>query len=385
MSFGKEKRKLLQQQQKKILTKIFVATSWLSVCELASSTLSLSSPSLSSSAQSRVRTQLQASAEPNESPRLFCWGPAVAERPLCPLSLLPSVDPLLLGDRALTVPPFARPRTLLVLLAGWPAAVAEDLGSHQLERLVELLTLRECQDLRDALARPEEDVLAHIQRLSLENNDLGLGQRQRRDASASDSEAECHSDLTDWLQIHGEQMYYDRLSGALQQIGRTDIAIEVAKNINQAKALSLQHYVDEYHSRIEQMALEDKSAIKEQHTHTVRSSVRRLRDLTWRDLELVVERKPVPPNPRGLLDGVWPLAYGLLLGFSSAFVMSVSTLLMLCICNRAQRDSAGCSKRRKSGHLLRDHRDGGLLTSVVTSSEMATQELQETPLLIGSE
>lgn len=63
--------------------------------------------------------------------------------------------------------------------------MAEDLGSHQLERLVELLTLRECQDLRDALARPEEDVLQHLQRLSPENNDLGLGlqQRQRRDAS----------------------------------------------------------------------------------------------------------------------------------------------------------------------------------------------------------
>ncbi|XP_062396137.1 transmembrane and death domain protein 1-like [Sardina pilchardus] len=252
------------------------------------------------------------------------------------------------------------PISILVSSVTCEDTVAEDLGSHQLERLAELLTLRECQDLRDALARPEEDVLAHVQRLSLDNNDLGLGllrRRQHRDTSASDSEAECRSELTDWLQMHGEQMYYDRLSGALQQIGRTDIAIEVAKNINQAKALSLQRHVDEYHNRIEQMASEEKSAITDPHTHTVRRSVRQLRDLTWQDLELVVERKPVPPNPRGLLDGVWPLAYGLLLGFSSALVMSAVTLLLtVCICNRAHRDSAGCSKRRKSGHLLRGHR-----------------------------
>ena len=62
--------------------------------------------------------------------------------------------------------------------------MAEDLGRHQLKRLVELLTLRECQDLRAGLARPEEDVLAHLQRLSPENNDLGLQRRRRsRDTS----------------------------------------------------------------------------------------------------------------------------------------------------------------------------------------------------------
>lgn len=70
--------------------------------------------------------------------------------------------------------------------------MAEDLGRHQLERLAELLTLRECQDLRDALARPEEDVLKHLQRLSPESNDLGLGLRQRRRRAAS-GESEMHS------------------------------------------------------------------------------------------------------------------------------------------------------------------------------------------------
>jgi len=40
-----------------------------------------------------------------------------------------------------------------------------------------------------------------------------------------DSEAQCRAALTDWMQRHGEQTYFDRLSRALQHIGRTDIAI----------------------------------------------------------------------------------------------------------------------------------------------------------------
>lgn len=40
-----------------------------------------------------------------------------------------------------------------------------------------------------------------------------------------DSEAQCRTALTDWLLRYGEQTYYDRLSRALQRIGRTDIAI----------------------------------------------------------------------------------------------------------------------------------------------------------------
>lgn len=40
-----------------------------------------------------------------------------------------------------------------------------------------------------------------------------------------DSEARCRTALTDWLLRYREQTYYDRLSRALQHIGRTDIAI----------------------------------------------------------------------------------------------------------------------------------------------------------------
>lgn len=45
-----------------------------------------------------------------------------------------------------------------------------------------------------------------------------------------DSEAECRTALSDWLLKYGEQIYYDRLSRALQHVGRTDIAIGERQN-----------------------------------------------------------------------------------------------------------------------------------------------------------
>ncbi|KTF82230.1 hypothetical protein cypCar_00006263 [Cyprinus carpio] len=99
--------------------------------------------------------------------------------------------------------------------------VAEDIGPHQLERLVELLTAHECEELISAISQPEESIFKHLDRLSAERNQL-LHSRRRRNTEQKDP---CHSALKDWLQIHGKQIYYDRLSRALQQIGRTDIAI----------------------------------------------------------------------------------------------------------------------------------------------------------------
>ena len=181
----------------------------------------------------------------------------------------------------------------------WPT-VAKDLGAHQLERLVELLTSQECEDLLSALSHPEEDIFQKLDHLSLENNQLDLQARVRRDTGTDvvtsqllrpvqiglnefeclsclsvlslcpicpiclsylsvlsvlsvcpvcplclsclsslsaldhvcvtmcwqpDKEAPCRTSLTEWLQKHGKQTYYDRLARALQQIGRTDIAI----------------------------------------------------------------------------------------------------------------------------------------------------------------
>ncbi|XP_047433870.1 transmembrane and death domain protein 1-like [Mugil cephalus] len=207
--------------------------------------------------------------------------------------------------------------------------VAEDIGDHQLERLVELLTSKECEDLLFALSHPEENIFRHLERLSPEKNQLDVKARAKRDASsAEDSEAQCRAALTDWLLRYGEETYYDRLSRALQHIGRTDIAIEVGKNINQDKSLSLKRYVEGYHKYVKSLNAAPVESDAKEHAHQ-RVRKRQVKDLTWRDLDLIVERAPVPLYQKGPLDVVLPLLYGMLLGFGGTLLAGLSLLLVV--------------------------------------------------------
>nr|XP_046253825.1 transmembrane and death domain protein 1-like [Scatophagus argus] len=209
--------------------------------------------------------------------------------------------------------------------------VAEDIGVHQLERLVELLTSTECEDLLFALSHPEEDIFQHLERLSPEQNKLDLKPRAKRDtSSATSSEAQCRTALTDWLLRYGEQTYYDRLSRALQRIGRTDIATEVGKNINQDKVLSLKRYVEDYHKYVSSLNFPSvQSNAKNDQHEDQKVEKRKVKDLTWRDLDLIVERAPVPLYQKGPLDVALPLLYGILLGFGGTFLAGVSILLVI--------------------------------------------------------
>ena len=52
------------------------------------------------------------------------------------------------------------------------------------------------------------------------------------------------------------------------------------------------------------------------------------RDLSWRDLDLIVERAPVPRYQKGPLDVALPLLYGILLGFGGTLLAGVAVLLV---------------------------------------------------------
>lgn len=54
-----------------------------------------------------------------------------------------------------------------------------------------------------------------------------------------------------------------------------------------------------------------------------------VRDLTWRDLDLIVQRGPVPLYQKGPLDVALPLLYGVLLGFGGTLLAGVSVLLVI--------------------------------------------------------
>lgn len=62
-----------------------------------------------------------------------------------------------------------------------------------------------------------------------------------------------------------------------------------------------------------------------------------VKDLSWRDLDLIVERGPVPLYQKGPLDVIMPVLYGLLLGFGGTFFTGLLILLALVhISNRDQ-------------------------------------------------
>lgn len=52
------------------------------------------------------------------------------------------------------------------------------------------------------------------------------------------------------------------------------------------------------------------------------------RDLSWRDLDLIVERAPVPQYQKGPLDVALPLLYGILLGFGGTLFAGLAVLLV---------------------------------------------------------
>ncbi|XP_061645660.1 transmembrane and death domain protein 1-like isoform X3 [Phyllopteryx taeniolatus] len=197
--------------------------------------------------------------------------------------------------------------------------VGEEIGVHQLERLVELLTPSECEDLLVALSQAEENILERIVK--------------RDTSSLKESEAKCRKDLRDWLQKYGREIYFDRLTWALHHIDRTDIAVELGKNINQDTILNLKRYAEGYHELFKSMNSQEAEPETGGKKRQKRAS-----DLTWRDLDLIVERPPVPAYSKGPLDVALPVLYGILLGFGGTLLATVATLFaILRISRRSQQ------------------------------------------------
>lgn len=60
-----------------------------------------------------------------------------------------------------------------------------------------------------------------------------------------------------------------------------------------------------------------------------------VRDLTWKDLDLIVERAQVPQYQKGPMDVITPVLYGLMLGFGGTLIAGVSIFFtVVYICGR---------------------------------------------------
>ncbi|XP_077586785.1 si:ch211-226m16.3 protein isoform X2 [Stigmatopora nigra] len=202
----------------------------------------------------------------------------------------------------------------------------EYIGVHQLERLVELLTPFECNDLLAALSQPDQ------------TNSQSVIKKDT--ASLEESEAKCGKELKTWFQRESPDIHYDRLTQALYHIDRADIATELGKNINQDKILNLKRYVEGYHEFI--MAQNSKEEEDEEEPEADEPKRQKRADMTWHDLDLIVERPPVPAHSKTPMDVALPTLYGLLLGFGGTLLIAIFmlyTILHITCHNKQRRQS----------------------------------------------
>ncbi|KAL8163679.1 UNVERIFIED_CONTAM: hypothetical protein K2H54_033290 [Gekko kuhli] len=215
--------------------------------------------------------------------------------------------------------------TLLFLLA-MPAScddtVADDVGAHMIGRISELLSPEECQAFYVQITGPDQNVEEELDRLLESKNPIHT--RRRRDIT---SIKECKETLSQWLQTEGDTMYWDRLSRAIQQIGRSDVSKELGKNLNQDKNLEIKKNVEEYHKTVKHLT----SSLLLEGNEEKGEPGRLRRDrgwpqnqaepTAWEDLELIIEKKPLPPYNRSLLGWIIPLTTGIAGGFLTSFVV----------------------------------------------------------------
>lgn len=215
--------------------------------------------------------------------------------------------------------------TLLFLLAvpvSCDDTVADDVGLHMIGRISELLSPEECQAFYVQITGPDQNVEEELDRLLESKNPIRT--RRRRDIT---SIKDCKETLSRWLQEEGDTMYWDRLSRAIQQIGRSDVSRELGKNLNQDKNLEIKKNVEEYHKTVKHLT--SSLLLEENEEKGKQGRLRRdggwpqnqVETTAWEDLELIIERKPLPPYNRSLLGWIVPLTTGIAGGFLTCFLL----------------------------------------------------------------
>ncbi|XP_007892502.1 transmembrane and death domain protein 1-like [Callorhinchus milii] len=242
-------------------------------------------------------------------------------------------------------------------------AAADDIGIHQMSRISELLSPAECEAFHRKITHPEENVMKLIDKMSEENDNL-FKVRQRRAIVSVD---ECRNVLIDWLKKEGDTMYWDRLSRALSQIGRSDVDREMGKNLNQDKTLEVKKYIEEYNKGSPKthssLVLTDEE-IKINGNRGKRSNFLE----NWDELELIIEMKKHPPYPRNLTEGFRTVLWGVLLGFVGSTVLGGISLYF--IVKIAERDCV--EMMRRSSMLCRVKRRRKPTRQIVYSSDDET-------------
>ncbi|TRZ09339.1 hypothetical protein HGM15179_017764 [Zosterops borbonicus] len=191
-------------------------------------------------------------------------------------------------------------------------SVASSVGRHTMGRIADLLSPSECHQLQAELNSPDEELeeLEELVALSQEENPAPHRRRRRRGIHSKG----CSEALRLWLVTTGETTTWDRLVRALHQIGRSDIARELGKNLNQDRSLELKRNVEGYSRSV-------------QHLSSAQLQPRgRRAPLPG---EMLFERQRPSRYSRGLLGWLRPLVLGVLGAFVSS-VLLTGTAMYFC-------------------------------------------------------
>ncbi|XP_069615867.1 transmembrane and death domain protein 1 [Ranitomeya imitator] len=201
--------------------------------------------------------------------------------------------------------------------------VADDIGPHMITRIAQLLTPLECQHFYLRISGPDRD-LAKLLGPPSPNSER---KRKRRDIVTIE---DCTKTLKNWVETQGNTVYWDRVFSTLYRVGRADVALELAKNLNQDKAMQMKKSANE----LTKIAHESKSSlvISENDQFQEGENVRQVRDLNSikdEDWDLIVQRRKVPPYGRHLNEWCWPMVYGVIFGFLAAPLLGGLTFLII--------------------------------------------------------
>ncbi|XP_036255639.1 transmembrane and death domain protein 1 [Molothrus ater] len=203
---------------------------------------------------------------------------------------------------------------LLALRGRADDSVAASVGRHSLGRIAELLAGPECRQLRAELNSLEEEPdIPELEEPGEEKEEEKPARRRR----GSRSSRGCSEALRHWLATAGEATTWDRLVRALHHIGRSDIARELGKNLNQDRSLELRRNVEGYRRSVQHLS-----------SAQLRPAVPRGRRAPLAAVLLFQRRRP-PRYSRGLLGWVPPLVLGVLGAFVSS-VLLTGTVMYFC-------------------------------------------------------
>lgn len=182
-------------------------------------------------------------------------------------------------------------------------SVAAAVGRHTMGRIAELLGTSECRRLQAELNSPDEE-LVELEELGVLSEEEKPSRRRRRGIRSARG---CSEALRLWLVTAGEATTWDRLVRALRQIGRSDIARELGKNLNQDRSLELRRNVEGYSRSV-------------QHLSSAQLQPRGRRAPLAGGL--LFERRRPSQYSRGLLGWVRPLVLGVLGAFLTSVLLT---------------------------------------------------------------